>query len=121
MKTLVQTSPFPQNRVVSIRTTGNIRFVDPEKIVYMEASNNYTSFHLSDGSTCLMCKPLSYYEEILCEKFYRSHRSFLVNRKHILEIDTVNGNLLLLNDGKTIPISRRRLSHFRRLLIKKSI
>ena len=121
MKTLSQISDLSQSKLISITTPGNIRFVEPDRIVYLESSNNYTSFHLNNGETYLMCKPLSYYEEMLTRRFFRCHRSYLVNGKYIKEIDTVNGNLILLSNRKIVPISRRRLSHFKKVFVEKSI
>jgi len=54
----------------------------------------------------LSSKNLAYFEDILSDKnFYRSHRSYLVNRFHTNAL--TDGNFILKN-GIEIPIARRK-------------
>ena len=77
-----------------------------KQITHIEGERNYSNIHLSNGSQELSSKNLAYFEDILIDKnFYRSHRSYLINRFHIKAI--ADGNFILKN-GMEIPISRRK-------------
>jgi two-component system LytT family response regulator len=56
-----------------------------------------------------MSNPLAGYEEILPEEmFYRVHRSYLVNCRHIVKVTNDESHHVLMKGDHTIPISRRR-------------
>ena len=77
-----------------------------KQITHIEGERNYSYIHLSNGSQELSSKNLAYFEDILNDKsFYRSHRSYLVNRYHIKAL--ADGHFVL-NNGVEIPISRRK-------------
>jgi len=78
-------------------------------IVKFEGDRNYSYIHLSNKSKKLSSKTLSYFEDILADKgFFRSHRSFLVNRFHINSI--ISKDHFLMKDKSEVPISRRKKS-----------
>ncbi len=77
-----------------------------KQITHIEGERNYSYIHLSNGSQELSSKNLAYFEDILNDKsFYRSHRSYLVNRFHIEALKTDH---FVLKNGVEIPISRRK-------------
>lgn len=76
-------------------------------IVKIEGDRNYSYIYLSDNTKELSSKTLGYFEEILSDKgFFRCHRSFLVNRYHVISY-TVK-KTFQLRDATTVPISRRK-------------
>lgn len=78
-----------------------------KQITHIEGDRNYSYIHLSTGSRELSSKNLAYFEDILIDKsFFRSHRSYLVNRYHI---DALKNDHFILKNGSEIPISRRKL------------
>lgn len=77
-----------------------------KEVVKIEGERNYSRIHLATGKTELSSKSLGYFEEILVEKgFFRCHRSFLVNRHYV---DQLQRDTLILKDATVIPVSRRR-------------
>ena len=77
-----------------------------KQITHIEGERNYSYIHLLNGLQELSSKNLAYFEDILNDKsFYRSHRSYLVNRYHIKAL--ADGHFVL-NNGVEIPISRRK-------------
>jgi two-component system, LytTR family, response regulator len=77
-----------------------------KQITHIEGERNYSYIHLSNSSQELSSKNLAYFEDILSDKsFFRSHRSYLVNRYHIKAL--TEGHFVLKN-GIEIPISRRK-------------
>ncbi|WP_257791172.1 LytTR family DNA-binding domain-containing protein [Paenilisteria weihenstephanensis] len=47
-------------------------------------------------------------ESKLDDRFYRTHRAFLVNKDHILEVDT-NKNLVHMINGEKCMVSTRKI------------
>jgi len=77
-----------------------------KQITHIEGERNYSYIYLSNGSRELSSKNLAYFEDILIDKnFFRSHRSYLVNRYHINALKT---DRFVLKNGVEIPISRRK-------------
>ncbi len=77
-----------------------------KQITHIEGERNYSFIYLSNGSRELSSKNLAYFEDILIDKnFFRSHRSYLVNRYHI---DALKSDQFVLKNGVEIPISRRK-------------
>ena len=77
-----------------------------KQITHIERERNYSYIHLSNGSRELSSKNLAYFEDILTDKaFFRSHRSYLVNRYHI---NALKNDHFVLKRGVEIPVSRRK-------------
>ena len=77
-----------------------------KQITHIEGERNYSLIHLSNGLRELSSKNLAYFEDILIDKnFFRSHRSYLVNK---YQIDKLKGDHFVLKNGLQIPISRRK-------------
>jgi two-component system LytT family response regulator len=79
-------------------------------IVHIEGDRNYSYIHLKNGTKKLVTKTLSDLEELLDSKgFYRCHRSYILNREHIVG---ATGLSALLSNTIRIPISRRKKKPF---------
>jgi two-component system LytT family response regulator len=84
--------------------------IDCETILYLEAKNTYTTFHLTDNTEFIATKNLGKFEKQLFDKpFLRTHNSFIVNLSKVKELKNVGnkGEIILINNH-SIPISRRR-------------
>ncbi len=82
-------------------------FVSPEDIIRLEAKSNYTNIHLRDQKIFVSAKVLKNYDRQLQPfGFIRTHRSHLVNRRHVLFVD--EGNEVVMNDASVAEISRRK-------------
>ena len=101
----------PRNFRLTIATTEETHYLDPAKIIRLEADGNYTHFHLSDQKQVLASRPLGYYANLLPDvQFIRCHKSHLVNRNCITSIFDKK---LKLNDGAIVDVSRRRMAGVR--------
>lgn len=100
------------NRIAISHTKG-VKIVDEDSITYLEANGNCTMIHFKDGSRYLDTRTLKIYEEILDEdKFYRVHKSHIVNMSCIKEYISEDGHIVELNDGTQLPVARNRVSAF---------
>lgn len=89
------------------------RLVDIDDIIHIEADSNYSVFHFTNQEKIAVSKVLKDYEEILPEnRFVRIHKSSIVNLKYIKEYNSKNGLQVILSNGETITVSRRRASDF---------
>jgi two-component system LytT family response regulator len=94
---------------IALASAREIRLVNPADIVYCEASNNYTIFHLSSNEKLTISKPLFEYDELLKDyHFIRCHNSYLVNRDYVKSILRERGDILLLETGDQVPVSRQK-------------
>lgn len=93
-----------QKLVLSVQT-GTLR-LPLKQITHIEGERNYSYIYLSNGSRELSSKNLAYFEDLLLDKgFFRSHRSYLINRS---AIETLKNDHFILKSGSSIPISRRK-------------
>ncbi len=86
-----------------------IRVAKPD-ILAARSSGNYVEFLLADGRRPLMRATLTGIESALAEAgFVRTHKSWLVNAAHVVEIVAEgSGDYgLRLSDGTDLPLSRR--------------
>lgn len=88
-----------------------------DQIVRIESMpGNYAFFFLEDGRQFLCTKPLNHYEDILPEQsFFRIHRSFMVNLRHVVAFDNEGAEVTLI-DQKKLPVAVRRRTDFRKLV-----
>lgn len=87
--------------------------VEINDIIYCEAENTYTNIHFRDGKKILASRPLMDYEMMLQDSlFFRTHKSFLINMKHIKEYLKGEGGFAVMSNGKTLEVSRRKKEAF---------
>lgn len=99
---------------VSIPTKDGFIYVNQNEIIHLEASDSYTFIYLTDGRKHLSSKNIKVFEKQLGEQsFYRVHKSHIINVKHHLkEFSRSEGNMVILSEGRSAPVSRRKLTEF---------
>lgn len=81
-------------------------------IVYIEGDRNYSFVHLTKNRKELVSKTLSHLEELLDDKgFFRCHKSYLINRLHI--VSSRQNLSVVLSNGQNLSISRRKKESFK--------
>jgi two-component system LytT family response regulator len=92
---------------LALSSSSGLRLVSPAEIMHCTGINNYTQFHLSDGTNIMVSKTIKEFEELLSDYgFIRTHKSHLVNMEYITGIK--NDNAVLLKNGQVVEVSRRR-------------
>ncbi|TKC10597.1 response regulator transcription factor [Pedobacter polaris] len=98
---------------ITLPSAQGYKLIDIDDIIHIEADSNYSIFNLTNLEKIVVSKVLKDYEEILPEnRFVRVHKSSIVNLKFVKEYNSRNGLQVLLNNGETINVSRRRASDF---------
>ncbi|NVK51579.1 MAG: response regulator transcription factor [Flavobacteriaceae bacterium] len=89
-------------------------FVLLDDILYCKSEGNYTEIFLKSGKKYVVSKKIKEFQHLLesQEIFYRVHNSYLININHITEIYKSDGAYIVLNNEKTIPISRNKKAAF---------
>lgn len=108
-----------KNRVVLKIDEGNVVFFTNE-IYYIEKEKSSKQFLVYLEDKCVVTKGvLSAIENQLLEQhFMRTHRSYLVNMKHIRRIQK---NDLVLSNGNLVPISRRKEKELKQQFMRYAI
>lgn len=96
-----------EDQMLILQTQSGELKIALKQIIRIEGERNYSYIYLANNVKKLSSKTLGHFEEILSNKgFYRCHRSFLVNRVHVKDIEN-KSEFILTNDVR-IPISRRK-------------
>jgi len=83
--------------------------VDIQKIIYIEASGNYSNIHFTDRPMICASKTIHEYETLLEDcNFVRVHKSYVVNLDHIAEYIKGEGGNVIVTGGTEIEVSRRK-------------
>ncbi|WP_115463088.1 LytR/AlgR family response regulator transcription factor [Winogradskyella aurantiaca] len=97
---------------VAIPNRKKIELIKLENIIYLESDGRYTHFHLTlDNKVLTSVKNLGEYEKLLDNpSFFRIHNSYIINLLHVDNIYRADGNYCILQNGKALPIAKRRIS-----------
>lgn len=100
------------NRIAISHSKG-VKIIEDDDITHIEASGNCSMIYFQDGSRYLDTRTLKVYEEILNnEKFYRIHKSYIINMTCIKDYISENGHIIALKNGVQLPVARNRVSAF---------
>ncbi len=91
---------------IAIHDLESTIIVEKDEILYCKAEGNYTRIYTIDREY-VVTKVLRYIESLLPpDIFLRIHKSFIVNKNHILKIK--HKNKLIIRSCTELPIARRR-------------
>lgn len=84
-----------------------------DDIIRFEAEGSYTNVIVKGGKNAIVSRTLKDFEEnIPKEKFFRVHKSHLINLKCIKEYSSAGGNVVTMTDGSKVEVSRRKVPAF---------
>jgi len=115
-----QSRPEPKaetkTNTLNLHKDGRICITSIDKVRYAEASEKVTKVFTDEGEFIAQCSISELMEKLADERFFRTHRSYLVNLEKIKEIiPWMNSTYLLKLGGieTQIPVSRGNLKAFR--------
>ncbi|GAL74901.1 two-component response regulator [Nonlabens ulvanivorans] len=105
---------------ISLEVPKGYMFMAPDEVVLFEADGMYTYVHLLNGKKELISKPLKHFVDQLESNvlFYRPQRSYLINLKHIKEVKKDEALYIVMENDKSITVSRDKKKSFMELLEK---
>lgn len=109
----------PRNFLV-IQNQDKVSRIVMEEIMYIENNLKNVTYTLRDGRTLSQLRRQGSFEEVVgivakTKEFLQPHKSFFVNIRYI---SSLQGSIILMDDGKTIPIARRRVEETKRKYIQ---
>ncbi|WP_298509543.1 LytTR family DNA-binding domain-containing protein [uncultured Kordia sp.] len=107
IKEVMDVQKINDEKIIMINDKKKHMIVKFEDIVYLEAQNQYTKWHLKNKSSFLLRNPLSNYQNIFPNSFFQIHRSYVVNLNQVSSFDNGRGGFVAL-DAIKLPISYRR-------------
>ena len=105
---------------IAVPVADGLIFVKVDEISHIDADGSYAKIWLSNGSNMLVSKKLKYFEEMLLgnPKFYRVHRSHLMNTQFIKKYNRHESSVTLENN-QIIKVARDKKVTFEKMLLQK--
>lgn len=107
-----ETNVFDPNKsdekplIICVKSYGDYRFIEAKDICYLQADNNSTDIHLSNGEMVTAFKTLKHFEGVLSSPFVRIHNSYIVNINFVSRIHTGNAICYIKNTATKLPFSK---------------
>ncbi len=101
-----------------IRARRRIFWLDVGDIAWIQGASQYCRVHAKSGEFLLSRSLASLEADLDPRRFFRIHRSAIVNAGHIREMRSSGdgGHLIVLHGGQAVPIGRARREVRRRLV-----
>jgi len=98
-----------QKQKLILKTSEKIHLVDLDQVIHCESDDNYTIFNTIKGERILVSRTLKEYEEMLTDcKFYRVHKSHLINLSHVKFFEKQDGGFVVMSNDTRIPVASRK-------------
>jgi two-component system, LytTR family, response regulator len=103
-----------ENKRIAVPSGQTIHFFKPSEIIMIKGEAAYSEIHLSNGQKMLASRNLRHFEEMLAPIpiFFRSHKSYIINRQAVKEYVKSDGGYLSLINGMQAGISTDKVSEF---------
>lgn len=116
-----QAMPEPQRLSINSRlplpVKEGIFYLMVHNIMRIESDGGYCTFHTCDAKKYVVARNLKDYEDLLPDKkFFRVHKSHLINIDKVKKYIRTDGNFLEMEDGAIVEISRRRKDEFLQIM-----
>jgi two-component system LytT family response regulator len=109
----VQQKQSPQHMKLCLPSLKGFQVVELNDILYAESAGNYTNFHFNNKNVICTSKSIYEYETLLADAgFVRIHKSYMVNLGHVKEYIRGEGGYVILSDGKSLEVARRKKDLF---------
>lgn len=111
-KKLEKTSNIEKDKLILPATHG-FSITNYNEIVRLEADGCYTNIFMKEGKNKVVTRTLKEFEDTLPkDKFFRIHKSHLINLNFIKDYSNIGGFYVTMNDGSKIEVSRRKAPDF---------
>ncbi|MFC2580099.1 MAG: LytR/AlgR family response regulator transcription factor, partial [Bacteroidota bacterium] len=105
------------DRYIHVRQEGGFLRILQQDILYIRSMENYVNIKLTDRQFIVHTTMQSIEKVLDTNRFFRIHRSFLVN---VRRIESISGGRVII-DGHSLPLSRRRKEELLKSIVYKNI
>ncbi len=106
-----------QEDKITLSTSEGIEFIPVKNILRIESSSNYSKIFFTDGKQKTVTRLLKDFETMLLRyRFYRIHNSHLINLNYIQKYIRGEGGQVIMQNGDSIDVSRRKKEEFLRMI-----
>lgn len=107
--------PAAENLHLFVKENDKLTKVLFSEILYIEAMGDYIKINTSSGTIVTYSTLKGFEERLQNKKFVRTHKSFIVQ---INAINAISGNMVILNNNISIPISNTYKDAFHAVVLK---
>lgn len=98
---------------IALPTAKGIELIQAATILRLNGAGAYTEFFLLNGNKMLVSGNLGEFESMLQPHgFFRCHSSHMINPRYLTRYLKEDGGTLVMCDGSTVPVSRRKKLEF---------
>ena len=110
---------LPRLETVLLETTGGMKILRLQQILYAESVGHYVLIRLADKEEPLRLRAtlLQVQQKLGAEKFVRCHKGYLVNLSQVREV-RVSTSQILLHGGDAIPLGRQYRYEVQRAVVQ---
>lgn len=103
---------------LAVHTINSVKFIETDQILFLKAEGAYTEIMMTNGKIITASKGLKKYEEILKDNrsFFRCHKSYIVNLRHISEHIKSDGGYLLVAEKHEVSLSTEKVNELYKLM-----
>lgn len=109
--------PEADNSGLYVRQGDSFRKISLEDILYIEGMQNYLKLYLKEEVLVIHQTMVSLEDTLPKDRFFRIHRSYLVNLAHI---DAISGGRMKVK-GKELPVAATRKEEFLKQVVYKNL
>jgi two-component system LytT family response regulator len=96
-------------RKIILKTLENIYLIDVQDIIYCESDGSYTTIHTVKNNPIITSRLLREYDEMLEDAgFFRIHKSYLINLRHLRRFERPEGGFIVLTNDHKLPVASRK-------------
>jgi len=109
-----------RDNILIINRHDKALFLDVTDILRFEANGSYTDIFMEKGLKISSTKNITFYFNMLVQsRFYRVHRSHLINLNKVKELIKYDGEgVIVMSDNSKIIISKNKKNEFLRTLTR---
>ncbi|MBL7700916.1 MAG: response regulator transcription factor [Ferruginibacter sp.] len=99
---------------IAVPSAQTIHFFKPDEVIMIKGEAAYSEIYLASGSKLLASRNLRHFEEMLKDipVFFRSHKSYIINRSAVKEYVKSDGGYLTLHNGLQAGLSPDKAADF---------
>ena len=102
---------------IALPMADSLVFIQLDDIYFFEADGSYTQVITKNGKI-LVSKKIKEFDELLDndDRFYRTHRSYLINIQQIQKYNKKDGAMIEFLNGYTVPVAREKVKEFEEVI-----